>query len=558
MTQMPKRRSLRHRTSVLGLKLTACLMGALILVFAGFGSWVVRFHRRTLEDMVLASADRTSDIIKRSTRYSMMKNHRDEVYHIIRTIGAEPGMNKIRIFNEEGKISFSTDDREVNTLVDKRAEACYGCHGQEQPLERLTRPDRVRIYTEATGERILGLINPIENEPSCSAAACHAHPPEKQILGVLDVTMSLARVDEVIQDGQRRMVAGLLFALLVVSLVVSGFIWVMVHRPIEHLLTGIERVAAGDLSSKITLSRRDEMGMLAASFNEMTEKLNTAYEEITRWAHVLEDRVEEKTRQLQRAHEQMLQVERMASMGKLAAIVAHEINNPLAGILTSARLLLKQLDHETLPENVRRSLELIARESARCGELVKNLLQFARSTKVTFRPHRLNDLIEQSLQLVEHKIDLMGVTTRRDLDPSLGTIVCDAQQITQALVALLINSCEAMRPGEGLLEVVSRRVENPPGAEILIRDNGIGMDAETQRRIFEPFFTTKETGSLGLGLAVVLTIITHHGGQIAVESAPGQGTTFILRLPERPPHPTEADDDSSPRPFFSSTAEGHR
>lgn len=545
------RPSLRRWTSVLGLKLTVCLMASMVLVFAGFGSWAIRFHRRTLEEMVLTSADRTSDIIKRSTRYSMMKNHRDEVYQIIKTIGAEPGMHKIRIFNEEGKISFSTDEHEVNTLVDKRAEACYGCHSQEQPLGRLNRPDRVRIYTGPTGERILGIINPIENETSCYTAACHAHPSDKQILGVLDVTMSLGRVDEVIIEGQRRMMTGLVLVIVLISLVVGGVIWMMVHRPIEQLMAGIERVAAGDLTSKITISRRDEMGVLAASFNDMTEKLKRAYDEITEWARVLESRVEEKTRELQRAHEQMLQVERMASMGKLAAIIAHEINNPLAGIFTYAKLLLKKMDRSA-PESARQYLEMIAQESARCGELVKNLLQFARSTRVMPQPNSLNALIEQSLRLVQHKIDLMGVRTRLDLDPRIGPIICDAQQIKQALVALLINACEAMRPGEGLLEIESHRVEDPPGADILIRDNGIGMDEETQRRIFEPFFTTKETGSLGLGLSVVLTIITRHGGQIHVQSAPGQGTTFTLRLPERPPRAAETEDEAGrpDSPFF--------
>jgi two-component system NtrC family sensor kinase len=530
---------MRGLTFSLSLKLTICLIGSMVIIFTVLGYQNVQLHKHHLEDMTVVSADRISDTIKRSTRYSMMKNHRDEVYHIITTIGAEPGMNKIRIFNEEGKISFSTDEREVNMFVDKKAEACYVCHAQEQPLARLNRPDRVRIYTGSNGGRILGLINPIENEPSCYNAACHAHSPDKQVLGVLDVTMSLAKVDETIAQGQQRMVANFIAAIAIISLMVGGLIWIMVYNPVKQLIAGTKRVAAGDLEYKIAVLSHDEIGELAASFNRMTDKLKQANDQLTDWAKSLESRVERKTAELKRAHEQMIQVERMASIGKLAAIVAHEINNPLAGILTYAKLLLKKMRNSGLApgdsENAKQSLEMIASESARCGEIVKNLLQFARQTTVNLQSNNVNEIIRQSVRLVQHKIDLMNLKTQIELDERTPTIVCDAQQIKQALVALLINACEAMTSGEGMLEVGSHYNSERHAVEIMIRDNGIGMDEETQKHIFEPFFTTKEQGKgVGLGLAVVYGIVNRHSGEIAVESAPGQGTTFTIRLPEKP------------------------
>jgi two-component system NtrC family sensor kinase len=523
----------------LGLKLIICLVGSMIIIFGVLGYQNVKLHKRHLEDMTIASADRISDTVKRSTRYSMLKNHRDEVYHIITTIGAEPGMNKIRIFNEEGRISFSTDEHEVSALVDKKEEACYACHAQEQPLVRLNRPDRVRIYAGSNGGRILGLITPIENEPSCYSAACHAHPPDQQVLGVLDVTMSLAKVDQTIAQGQRQMVANLIGAILIISLIVGGFIWVMVHKPVKRLIAGTHRVAAGDLEHKINVSSRDEIGELALSFNRMTGELKRANDEITDWTRTLESRVEQKTAELKRAHDQMIQVERMASIGKLAAIVAHEINNPLAGILTYAKLLLRKMEKNGFTpsdyESARQHLEMVAGESARCGEIVKNLLQFARQTTVDLRPNDVNEIIRQSVRLVQHKVDLMNVRTQVQLDEQIPTIICDAQQIKQALVALLINACEAMTAGEGALDVQSCYRPDQRLVEIAVRDNGIGMDEETQRHIFEPFFTTKEQGKgVGLGLAVVYGIVNRHSGEIAVESALGRGTTFTLRLPERP------------------------
>ncbi|GBC80961.1 Sensor protein ZraS [bacterium HR10] len=554
-------RGWRRWTSSVSVKLTLWLIASMAFVFSLLGYQTLRLHKRDLEQMTIASADRTSDVIKRGLRYSMLQNHRDEIYHTLLTIGAQPGIHKIRIFDKEGRISFSTDAREVNTFVDKRAEACYGCHAQEQPLVRLDRPDRVRVYLGERGERILGLINPIENEPGCYTASCHAHSPAQSVLGVLDVTLSLAPVDAAIAEGQRQLFFLFLGSILFVALVVVAVTAVMIHVPIRHLKRGTERVASGDLDHKIPLTARDELGELAASFNAMTEELKRAHEELTSWARTLEERVAEKTAELRRTHEQMMHAERMASIGKLAAIVAHEINNPLSGILTTAKLLLKKMgDHGFSPEdlaNARQYLEMIASESARCGEIVKNLLQFVRPSRAHFQPHDVNELIRQSLRLIQHKIELMSLQTEVQLDPDVPPVVCDGQQMRQALVALLINACEAVRPEEGMLTVTSRFLPEAQRVEIAIRDNGVGMDEETQRRIFEPFFTTKEKeGSLGLGLSVVLSILHRHGGDIHVQSALGHGTTFTLRLPLTPPTGAE---DQTDRAFevFSGDAPHH-
>ena len=520
----------------LSVKLTLCLVLSLLVVFTVLGWQTVQLHRQHLEKMTFSSADLISDTIKRSTRYSMMKNHRDEVYQIISTIGTEPGIGKIRIFNQDGRISFSTDLREAGTVVDKKAEACTACHVQEQPLTRLNRPDRQRIYTTPDGNRLLGLISPIENEPSCSTAECHAHPPGKQVLGVLDVTLSLARVDASAAQSSGRMVAVFAAAMLIVPMFVGLPVWYMVHRPIKRLTLRTQQIAAGKLDGEIVVASRDEIGELGVSFNLMTQELNRANFEITEWNHTLERRVAEKTQELKRASDQMIQVERMASIGKLAAIVAHEVNNPLTGILTYAKLLLKKINKNGERcaglEDAQQHLEVIASESARCGELVKGLLQFARQSPVTLGRNDINALIQQAMRLVQHKMDLMNLDIRLRLQEALPPLMCDAQLIKQALVALLINACEAVKPGEGIIEVDSRALVETDALEIVVRDNGTGMDEAVQRQIFEPFFTTKEAGKgVGLGLAVVYGIVSQHSGTIEVKSRCGEGTTFTLRLP---------------------------
>jgi two-component system NtrC family sensor kinase len=268
----------------------------------------------------------------------------------------------------------------------------------------------------------------------------------------------------------------------------------------------------------------------------MTEELKRAKDQVAEWTRSLEDRVEQKTEQLQRAHHRMIKIERMASMGQLAAIVAHEINNPLAGILTYARLLIKRSRTSQWSVNevteMREDLELIANEASRCGEIVKGLLQFSRQSKKNYQPNDLNQLIRESLRLIKHKLDLLNIQTSACLESDIPPIVCDAQEIRQALVAIFINACEAVSPNEGIVEAGTRHRMDLGVIEIWVRDNGVGMDEETQKHIFEPFFTTKEHGKgVGLGLAAVIGIVNQHSGEIDVESRPGAGTTFTIRLP---------------------------
>ena len=294
------------RSFNLSLRLTFWLVGVLLLIFVLLGQQIVHLHQQHLEELVFASADRISDTIKRSTRYSMLQNHRDEVYHIINTIGAEPGIGKIRIYNENGRISYSTDPQEVGSFVDKQAEACTACHFQGEPLRRLKRPDRMRIYNGAGGKRHLGLINPIENEPSCTNADCHAHSPDKQVLGVLDVTLSLAKVDEAIAEGTRKVVASFVFATLAIPLLIGVPVWLMVYRPVKQLTLGTKRVASGNLDELIRVSSRDEIGQLAASFNQMVVELRHVRSQLDEWNKTLE------LRQLRRS----LEADRLKLKGK--------------------------------------------------------------------------------------------------------------------------------------------------------------------------------------------------------------------------------------------------
>jgi two-component system NtrC family sensor kinase len=523
----------------LGVKLALTLGVSTAAFFSVFGYLNLRLQRQQSQEMVLQSADRISDLIQRSTRYQMLRNDREALYQVIATIGNEPGIRRIRIFNEQGRISVSTDPNELNTLVDKRAEACYGCHSPEsskgEPLQKLARPDRARIFTDAQGQRVLGVIRPIENEPACSNASCHAHSPDRRILGVLDTDLTLATVVARLAEHQAQLVRFTGFVLVLISAVSMVFIWLVVHRPIKELTAGTQRVAQGDLSYRLPVHSQDELGALAESFNKMTADLSEAQAELTAWTHTLEERVERKTQELRRAHEHVLQVEKMASIGKLAAIVAHEINNPLSGILTYTKLLKKWLaqgEWDTLRrEEVCSSLELLESESRRCGEIVKNLLTFSRTAPMNLERTDLNKIVDRVVRLVQHQLELTNVQSHLELADDLPLVQGDPAQLQQVLLALVVNAIDAM-PRGGNLWVRSRAGPQNREVQLQVQDDGLGIQPSVLPHLFEPFFTTKEHGhGVGLGLAISQNIIERHGGRIDVVSEPGRGTTFTVNLP---------------------------
>ena len=531
----PKRERWFRLTHSLSAKLNLLLLGAMLVIFALLGYLNVRLHRQHLEQNTLQAAERISDVIKQGTTDYMLRNDRSGLYQSIQTMAAEPGIYKIRIFDQDGRITYTTTPSEQNHVVDKTGEACYGCHAQSQPLTRLNRPDRFRIYRNGDSHRILGIITPIENQPSCSNAACHAHPASQQILGVLDTNLSLAKADVQLAESSRRMIAYTACGLVLIAVVSWFFVWEVVARPVKALQRGTERLAEGDLGYEIEVKYSDEMGDLARSFNQMSRQLKAEHTENVAWTSTLEQRVEQKTRELKRAHEHALHTEKMASIGRMAAVLAHEINNPLSGILTYAKLLRKYVDHadngESRRREIRDSLDLIASESRRCGDLVKNLLTFSRTTPMNLQPTNLNQVIEQALRLVQHQLELSGIHVEEQLEPGLPLIPCDGAQIEQVLLALLMNAIDAMPQG-GNLWISSAWSSEANQVRIVVRDDGAGIPPEILPRIFEPFLTTKETGrGVGLGLAISHSILERHNGTITVHSEAGRGTTFTVTLP---------------------------
>ncbi len=299
-----------------------------------------------------------------------------------------------------------------------------------------------------------------------------------------------------------------------------------ISRPIHAMAEAAQQITQGDYAQKVEVTTDDEVGYLAASFNTMASELARAQQELREWGEKLERKVEQRTAELKTMQNHLLQAEKMAAIGKLAAGVAHEINNPLTGVLTNSSLMLQDLP----PDDLRREdLQTIVNETLRCRKIVKGLLDFARQTTPQKQELNLNRVVEDALALVKNQASFRNITITADLDPRLPFIMADGDQMRQVALNIVLNAADAMPQG-GELRISSKFESAAKAVVIRISDTGTGIPDEIRDRLFEPFFTTKKTGT-GLGLAIAYGIVERHKGTLDLESAVGRGTTFIISLP---------------------------
>ena len=477
---------------------------ATAMAIGGMAVAVLRTHTAQLLSERTRSADQLSETIKSSTHYDMLENRRDNLHRDIRNLGnlQEQGIRKVRVFNKEGQIMFSSSKEEIGTRLDTRGEACYACHAEGHPLERLEINARARIFKAPDGTRVLGVIKPIPNEASCSTADCHAHSSKQSVLGVLDVNVSLTEVDLEIARSRNVIISSAILAILAGSTMLWWLNNRLVVVPVAALLEGTRRVSEGDLTATIQVSGRHELSKLATAFNDMIKNLADTQRQLT-------------------------QADKLASVGRLAAGVAHEINNPLTGVLSYASLLRKRLDGdaETCDD-----LDVIVRETVRCRGIIRGLLDFARPAAPARKPMDLNEVVRRSVSVVMTQLSLNQVQLSLDLATDLPLVNADVNQIEQVVVNLMLNAADAIGAEGGNIRAVTR-LGASNSIEFLLVDSGRGIAAEDLPRIFEPFFTTKGNQGTGLGLAVSWGIVEAHGGTLEVQSEIGKGTTFTLQLP---------------------------
>jgi two-component system, NtrC family, sensor kinase len=506
-------------------KLTISASVVLIVFMAIFAYVNLTALRKLLLEEAILDADKLSETIIRTTHYQMLENDRERVYQMIHEVGTQAGIERIRLITKEGFTIFSTDGEEIGAFLDKKAAACNMCHSGEKPLLQASSMNRSRIFRSGGNQEVLGMAKAIYNEKKCSAAPCHFHPRDARVLGVLDVIVSLDNMHRQLVSYRNKIIFSTVILLGITSLCLSLSLQQLVSKPVKQLLRQTEKLSRGEMDSSINFSSTDELGELANSFNVMTQKLGSARSELEEWAKTLEARVEKRTRELKQIQSQLVRSEKLASLGKLAAGVAHEINNPLTGILMFASLTAK---NPSLEPAVKSDLDTIIAETQRCAQIVKGLLDFSRESVPQKKPASINGIMDATLALIENQSRFQNITIVREYGTDLPSVSVDPNQIEQVFVNMLLNAGDAM-PAGGKIIIKTDGRENQ--VRIIISDTGIGISEENLAKIFDPFFTTKASKGTGLGLSVSYGIIESHGGKIEVESTIGIGTTVTIALP---------------------------
>ena len=530
------------RSRTLKFKIVFYLAIALTLAMLVFTLLVVRHQRDQLLQQAVSHVAQISEVIKKSTRFAMLTNQPAYVDSIIRDVGNQGSIEKVRILSKDGTIIHSTYLPEIGLKVDRKAEACVLCHRSEGALEQLPQSQRSRIFAAPAGERMLGSMDVIRNEPSCHTANCHVHSKSQSVLGVLDIVYSLGEIDRTMRTNAVTMAAYSLGFIIIASLCVGIFVHRLVYVPLRDLETGAKRLSAGNLEQMIPVRSDDELGQLAASFNAMTAALRNSQLQLREWGHTLEQKVEKRTQELRIAEAETVRTEKLASVGLLAAGIAHELNNPLTGVLTFTTLLRNKMPDGSADAE---DLDLVIRETKRCAAIIRRLLDFAREKPPEKQFTDLNQVIEDTARIIERPASFRDIEIAMDLDRELPPVWVDADLIKQVIMNMLVNAQHAIE-NEGSITVRSRRSTQPkspepgmepvPMVEISIIDSGCGIPEKNLKRIFDPFFTSKEVGKgTGLGLSVSHGIVRAHGGLIEVESTVGKGSTFRIYIPIEPP-----------------------
>lgn len=502
----------------------------------------VKTHETQVLKSMTLGADQLSRSITSATWHSMLADHREDTYRMMTTIAEKQGIERIRMFNKDGVLMFSTQ-KDEKVHLDESAEVCTPCHDQATPRVKLNVPSRSRVFRAEDGHRSLAMITPIYNEPSCSEAACHAHPKSVSVLGVLDLTIDASEVDTEMSHLRTRTALATVVEIGLIGVFLVFFTRRWVGRPIRKLIGATKAISEMQLDTPVDIRAGGELDELAHSFDVMRQRLKGAIEENTQITQNLETKVEERTAQLKVAQQKLMKTDRLTSLGQLAASVAHEINNPISGVLNLSMLMQRILKDDGIPPNriadFRRYLGQVAAETSRVGRIVSDLLSFSRRSKPQSTEADLNAIVRTTVSLVSHKLQLSNVTVDLDLAETLPPVRCDASQIQQVVMNLVLNGAEAIKGGGQVTVRTGTRADYNGGAvELDVSDTGSGIPPEAIGKIFDPFFTTKEEGKgVGLGLAVVYGIVDAHGGEIEVTTAPDRGSTFRVTLPLKPPAP---------------------
>ncbi len=493
-----------------------------------------------MRSIIRENGNNIASLVESALYKSMLENDRTTLQSTLDVINNMSGIDDVNMYDNDNNLSYSSISKDTSAHSDPD---CKSCHAdiatmfpeKEKTVRIIDIDSECSMSHSNNNSRHMLIRSPILNSPSCYTGTCHAHSPSEEVLGSLLIKFPMKDLDDALNKSKKDYI--LLAALITVLLVTFLIILTMqkIRKPLTALIAASEAVAKGDKSTRLEIKSNhlSDMRMVSMAFNDMLDNLQKANMELQNWSHQLEYKVQKKSEELGQAQQDMINIERIASLGRLSLSVAHEINNPLSGILVYAKLIHKQLSNQALDpekkETMLKHLGFIISEAMRCGDIVKGLLDFSRKDQNDFETRHLHEILHDTCDLMNHSMKVANVSFLSDFSAKADWIFCSPNQIKQVCVAILMNALEAITENG---EVVFRTL-NPDEEHVRIdiTDNGSGIAEEDIPHIFEPFFSTKEkTNGIGLGLAIVHGIIQNHKGRIEVRSERGKGTTISITL----------------------------
>jgi len=548
-------KELKIRNSILGsflrkyVKFGRSIYGRVVLIitllsvflFVSFGVIFRSVYEQYLNTVIIQSGNNVGSLVEGALYHSMLENDKGALQSTLDVIHTMPGIEDVSMYDSDDSLvytSFSPDS------AGNFNANCKGCHSnistmfprKEKSYKIINAESMCKMNNGINGQRHLLIRSPILNSKSCYESNCHAHSVNEKVLGSLVIKVPLKDFDTAVNRSSIEFYLLAIFTTILLASFLIMFTRREIKRPLNELIKASVAVANGDKKTRVeeNPNQLDDMRMVTGAFNDMLDNLQRATTELENWSQQLEYKVQKKSEELGAAQNELMHIERLASLGKLSSSVAHEINNPLSGILVYTKLVHKQLSNPAItPEKkelMLRHLKLIENETKRCGDIVKGLLDFSKKDQEDFEPLHLHDILRDTYELMSHSIKIANISFVNEVAAKNDLVYCSPNQVKQACMAILVNSTEAVTDNGEIIV----RTSNPDEETILIEfvDNGIGIPVEDIPHIFEPFFSTKqEMHGIGLGLSIAHGIIQSHKGKIQVKSEPGIGTTISISLP---------------------------
>ncbi len=525
------------RSSIYG-RVVFIIAGSLIVLFIVFNIVFRSIYVDFFNNTIRQNGDNISSIVEGSLYYSMLENDKAMLQRTLDIISTMSGIDEVNMYDDRDSLAFTSLVADPHNNIDPN---CRNCHSDFDSMfpekEKVYRiiGDTVDCSVMQAGEssRQLLIRKPILNEKSCYTAACHYHSESDEVLGSLIIKLPLDDLDSIVDESSNDffILAMIITVFMVTFLII--FTRKRIKDPLNSIISASEAVSRGNNKIRLEIKPHllDDMRKVSMAFNNMLDNIDSATRELQNWSQQLEYKVQKKSEELSDAQNELIHVERIASLGKLSSSVAHEINNPLSGILVYTKLVHKLLNNDDCyhpkKESMLKHLKFIETETKRCGEIVKGLLDFSRKDQDNFEARKLHDVLEETCKLITHSAKISNIKVIKDFRAEEDEVLCSPNQIKQACFAIMVNAAEAIKENGEIIV----RTANPDedSIRVEISDNGSGISPEDIPHIFEPFYTTKrDVSGLGLGLSIVHGIIQNHKGNVDVDSELGKGTTIKI------------------------------